>query len=47
MHQHRALAFRMIGDLNGALDHAKRSAEYKNDHGLLEALPSAYWQLVA
>ncbi|MFY9442862.1 MAG: tetratricopeptide repeat protein, partial [Bacillota bacterium] len=40
-----ALAFRMIGDLNGALDHAKRSAEYKNDHGLLEALPSAYWQL--
>lgn len=40
-----ALAYRTVGDLDTALDHATRSVEYKNDHGLVEALPCAYWQL--
>lgn len=40
-----AAALRNMGELQEAADHARRSLDYKDSHGLVERLPSAYCQL--
>jgi ATP/maltotriose-dependent transcriptional regulator MalT/two-component SAPR family response regulator len=40
-----ALALRDRGELDAAFDHASSSLNYKIEHGLIERLPSAYYQM--